>query len=141
MSFHLSGSGLEVRFAPISQCTSSHSGSSGSCVVEMDAWRQAWLLCYALVQLSVAVAVLFANGVKTVVSQVREMVRRFDLAAESAVLCVRGAGSVDWLRVFDVVAGVLGAMVLLSFLVREISVHRSAMCEDIHQNLNSQVNF
>ena len=123
MIFHLSGSGLEVSFAPIPQCISSRSDSSGgSCVVEVNAWRQAWLLCCALTQWVVAVVILFVDGVGTVVSQVREMMRRFDLAAESAVMCVRGAGSNDWLRVIDLVAGVMGTMVLLSFLVEEISV-------------------
>ena len=43
--------------------------------------------------------------------------------------CARGAGSEDWLRVIDLVAGVIGAMVLLSFFVGEISVHRSVLCD------------
>ena len=139
MRFHLSGSNLEVNFALIPQCISSRSDSSGggSCVVEVNAWRQAWLLCCALTQWVVAVVILFVDGVGTVVSQVREMMRRFDLAAESAVMCVRGAGSNDWLRVIDLVAGVMGTMVLLSFLVEEISVQvtqcavQRAHCDDV----------
>ena len=131
MSFHLSGSDLEVSFAPIPQYVSSRSDSSGggSCVVGVNAWRQAWLLCCALAQWMVTVVVLFVNGMETVVSQVREMMRRFDLAAESAVLCVRRAGSADWLRVIDLVAGVMGEMVLISFLVEDLSVHRSVLCD------------
>ena len=38
---------------------------------------------------------------------------------------MRGADSADWLHVIDLVAGIMGTMVLLSFLVREISVHRN----------------
>ena len=82
MSFHLSGSNLEVSFAPIPQCALSRSDSSGdgSCVVEVDILRQAWLLCYALVQWLVAVVTLLVDDVKAVASQVRVMTRRFVLA-------------------------------------------------------------
>ena len=116
MSFHLSGSDLEVSFAPIPQCAPSRSDSSGdgSCVVEVDTWRQAWLLYYALVQWLVAVVALLVNDVKIVASQVRGMTRRFVLAAESAVLCVPDTSRICWLRVIDVLAGSMGAMVLLS---------------------------
>ena len=126
MSFHLSGSSLEVMFAPIPQCVSSRSDSSGggSCVVEVDAWRQAWLLCCALAQWVVAAVVLFVGGVGTVVSQVREIMRRFDLAVEPAVLYVRGTGSAGWLRVVGLVAGVL-----ISFLVGDLAVHCSVLCD------------
>ena len=139
MRFHLSGSDLEVNFAPIPQCAPSRSDSSGdgACVARVNTWRQAWLLCCTLVQWLVAVVTFFLLGVKIVASQVREMMRRFDLAAESAVMCVRGAGSNDWLRVIDLVAGVMGTMVLLSFLVEEISVQvtqcavQRAHCDDV----------
>ena len=131
MSLYLSGSDLEVNFAPIPQCAPSRSDSSGdgSCVAEVDTWRQAWLLYYALVQWLVAVVALLVNDVKIVASQVRGMTRRFVLAAESAVLCVRDTSRICWLRVIDVVAGSMGAMVLLSFLVGSLSVHRSVMCD------------
>ena len=133
MRFHLSGSDLEVNFAPIPQCAPSRSDSSGdgSCVVEVDTVRQAWLLYYVLVQWLVAVVALSFNDVKTVASQVRGMTRarRFVLVAESAVLYVRDTGCIGWLRVIDVVAGSMGVMVLLSFLVGGLSVHRSAMCD------------
>ena len=131
MSFHLSGSDLEVNFALIPQCTLSRSDSSsdGACVAGVNTWWQAWLLCCTLVQWLVAVVAFFLLGVKIVTSQVREMMWRFDVAAESAVRCVRGADSADWLHVIDSVAGVMGTMVLLSFLVEEISVHRGVLCD------------
>ena len=131
MSLYLSGSDLEVNFAPIPQCAPSRSDSSGdgACVVGVNTWRQAWLQCCTLGQWLVAVVVFFLLGVRIVTSQVREMMRRFDLAAESAVWCARGAGSEDWLRVIKLVAGGIGAMVLLSFFVGEISVHCSVLCD------------
>ena len=35
-------------------------------------------------------------------------------------MCVRDAGCAGWLRVIDVVAGAMGAMVLFSFLVGDL---------------------
>ena len=66
MRFHLSGSDLEVNFAPIPQCAPSRSDSSGdgACVVGVNTWRQAWLLCCALVQWLVSVVTLFSKGVE-----------------------------------------------------------------------------
>ena len=93
--------------------------------------RQAWLLCYALVQWLVVVVTLLVDDVKAVASQARGMTPRFVLAAEFVVMCVRDTGCTcaGWLRVIDVVAGSMGAMVLLSFLVGDLSVHRSVMCD------------
>ena len=133
----MSGSDLEVNFAPIPQCAPSRSDSSGdgSCVVEVDTWRQAWLLYYALVQWLVAVVALLVNDVKIVASQVRGMTQRFALAAESAVLCVRDTGRICWLRVIDVVAGSMGAMqcrdaVLLSSS-SSVAVHSGVLVDTV----------
>ena len=137
MRFHLSGSDLGVNFAPIPQCTPSRSDSSsdGACVVWVNTWRQAWLLCCTLVQWLVAVVALLLNGVKTVPSQVRGMTRRFVLAAESAVLCVRDTSRICWLRVIDVVAGSMGAMqcrdaVLLSSS-SSVAVHSGVLVDTV----------
>jgi hypothetical protein len=130
MRFRLSGSNLEVNFTPIPQCISSHgdSGGDGVCVVVVNTWRQAWLLYCTLVQCLVAVVTLFSKGVKIATSQVREMMRRFDVAAESVMLRVGGA---DWrsVSVCGMVALALGCLAIASLFVERLAGFRSALCD------------
>ena len=88
MSFHLSGSGLGVSFAPIPQCASGSAyGSRGvdSDVVEMGIWRRLCWLCCAMVAQLEAVVTYSLNGVKAVVFSVKEVMRCFDVTMEAVV--------------------------------------------------------
>ena len=88
MSFHLSGSGLGVSFAPIPQCASSSADGSRSVgldVVEMEIWRRLCWLCCAMVALLATVVTCFLNGVEAVVFSVWEVMRCFDVTMEAVV--------------------------------------------------------
>jgi hypothetical protein len=132
MRVHLSGSGLAVNYSPLLQ-RRRKSGSSGvdsNSGAESAYMAKLQLLCCCCVTWLVVFVMNLRWVGGRVTYAVANVMRRFDVVVESVVL--RGC-DIAWCSasVYDIVAGVIGVLVVLTFLVEGLASSRGAMCDVI----------
>ena len=119
--FHLSGSGLPVQVGPVPWDAPHDAGQCESGVEAEIPWQSRWPSCALALQL-VAVVAPCLEAIKPAAVHVSVVMRRFDVAVDSVVQWICSARG--WLSMLDVLASATGALLVLSYIVTGLSVHR-----------------